>query len=94
MILLFLLQISQIHLQKSLKISAKTIKNEAIEYKVESVPFSAGPQWTEVKKEFTPKFDKKELADPQDTALLTMIEFTLTPTSGYLYIDDVKIIEK
>jgi len=87
-------KLSESKIERGDRGSAKTTKNEVMEYKVESVPFSAGPQWTEVKKEFTPKFEKKDLADPQETGLLTMIEFTLTPGSGTLYIDDVKIIEK
>ncbi|MFA7343696.1 MAG: VCBS repeat-containing protein [Terrimicrobiaceae bacterium] len=71
--------------------------NEAEQRKMELIPFSAGPQWSEVKKEFTAKFENKDLADLTTvTDWSTMIVFTLGPGSagGTIYIDDVKIIEK
>jgi len=75
--------------------AATVRRNEAMQNKIESIPFNPGPQWTEVKKEFTLKFDNKDLADlAQVTNWSTMIGFTLSPGSGVLYIDDVKIIEK
>jgi hypothetical protein len=59
------------------------------------IPFNAGPQWSEVKKEFSIKFDVKELSDlTQTTAWSTQIMFSLSQGAGTLYIDDVKITEK
>jgi len=73
----------------------KVTKNEAQQWKVETVPFNPGPQWSEVKKEFTPKFEDKDLADlAQVTSWATYFSFILSPGAGTLYIDDVKIIEK
>lgn len=72
-------------------------KNEAEQRKQELVPFNVGSQWTEVRKEFTVKFDDKNLADlTKVTSWSTAILFTLGPGSngGTLYVDDVKIIEK
>ncbi|MEI8311295.1 MAG: VCBS repeat-containing protein [Verrucomicrobiota bacterium] len=73
----------------------KVMKNEAQQWKIETVPFNPGPQWSEVKKEFTPKFEDKDLADlTQVTSWATYFTFVLSPGAGTLYIDDVKIIEK
>ena len=49
----------------------------------------------EVKKEFTVKFDKKEMAEVSETteAGLRFI-VQLTPGSGIAQFDDVKLIEK
>jgi FG-GAP repeat len=70
-------------------------KNDATEQKFEIIPFNAGPQWSEVKKEFTVKFDNKDLAGlTQVGGWSTTITFLLSPGSGTLYIDDIKIIEK
>jgi len=75
--------------------SAVRKRNEARQFKTESIPFSANQQWTEVKREFTVRFEDKNLADlKQATDWLTMIAFTLSPGSGTLYITDVKITEK
>ena len=77
--------------------SAKETRNEAQQAKVESVPFSPGSQWSEVRKEFTVKFENKDLTDlAQVTAWSTAIIFFPSPgkDGGVLYIDDVKIIEK
>jgi len=70
-------------------------RNVAREEKDEIITFNAGPQWSEVKKEFTVKFDNKDLVDlPQVTSWQTVIMFNLSPGSGFLYIDDLKILEK
>jgi hypothetical protein len=49
----------------------------------------------DVKKEFTVKFDEKELADISETqpAFLRFV-FQLTPGSGIAQFDDVKLTEK
>jgi FG-GAP repeat len=88
-------KLSESKIERGERDSAVVKTNEAKERKVESIPFSAGPQWTEVKKEFTLKFENKDLADlTQVTNWSTMIGFTLGAGSGNLFIDDVKIIEK
>jgi hypothetical protein len=88
-------QLSESKIERGDRNTAKITRNEARQVKIESIPFSAGPQWTEVKKEFTLKFDNKDLTDlTQATNWTTMIGFTLGAGSGNLYIDDVKIIEK
>lgn len=69
--------------------------NTAREMNQVFISFNAGPQWSEVKKEFSIKFDNKELNDlAQTTAWSTEIMFSLSPGAGMLYIDDVKITEK
>ena len=62
---------------------AATIKkNEVKEKKVVPIPFSVGSQWTEIKKEFTPKFDNKDLSDLALTSGWGLtIGFTLAPGS-------------
>ena len=65
------------------------------EHKVESLNFSGGSNWVEVKKEFTVKFDNKDLADiseAHEAWLRFMVQ--LTPGSGIAQFDDVKLIEK
>ena len=70
-------------------------RNVAREEKNEFFTFSVGPQWAEVKKEFTVKLDNKELADlTQVTTWATALMFNLSPGAGTIYIDDMKIIEK
>ena len=77
--------------------AAKVTKNEARQDKRELIPFTAGPAWAEVRKEFAVKFENKDLADlAQVTDWSTTIAFLLAPgkDGGVLYIDDVKILEK
>lgn len=78
--------------------AAKVTKNEAEQWKVEVIPFTAGSSWAEVRKEFTPKFEDKNLIEALThvTNWSTSILFTLSPgqNGGTLYIDDVKVIEK
>jgi hypothetical protein len=65
------------------------------ENKAEGLNFSGGSNWVEVKKEFTVKFDKKELADVSETtAVWLRFIVQLTPGSGIAQFDDVKLIEK
>jgi len=68
---------------------------EARESKVESATYSGGSNWVDVKKEFTVKFDEKDLADVSETqpAFLRFI-FQLTPGSGIAQFDDIKLTEK
>lgn len=68
---------------------------EVRESKSESATYSGGSNWVDVKKEFTVKFDNKELADTPETqgAFLRFI-FQLTPGSGIAQFDDIKLIEK
>jgi hypothetical protein len=69
--------------------------NTVREQKVESLNFSGGSNWVEVKKEFTVKFDKKELADVSEAQEAAIrIKVQLTPGSGIVQFDDVKLIEK
>ena len=65
------------------------------ENKAEGLNFSGGSNWVEVKKEFTVKFDNKELAEVSETqgAFLRFI-VQVTPGSGIAQFDDVKLIEK
>jgi hypothetical protein len=65
------------------------------EQKAESATYSGGSNWVDVKKEFTVKFDEKELADISETqpAFLRFV-FQLTPGSGIAQFDDIKLTEK
>ena len=75
--------------------SAKVTRNEAEQFKVEPLSINAGSQWTEVHKEFTVKFENKDLADlPEVTDWHAAIAVTLSPGSGVLYVDDMKLTEK
>jgi hypothetical protein len=68
---------------------------EIRESNVESATYTGGPNWVDVKKEFTVKFDEKELADISETepAFLRFI-FQLSPGSGIAQFDDIKLTEK
>lgn len=69
-------------------------RNEAREEKQEVIKFSAGPAWTEVKKDFRVTFSNRDLKDLKDTTGSALqISFSL-PADAELFIDDVKIIEK
>jgi len=90
-------KLSEEKIERGDRNSANVKKNEARQEKRELIPFSAGPAWAEVRKEFTVKFENKDLADlPQVTDWATTIAFLLSPgkDGGVLYIDDVKIVEK
>lgn len=75
-------------------------ENKAVELKNEVIRFNPGAQWTEVKGEIPVKFSNKDLSsaalDGKDGTLTwtVSIQFNLTPGSGVLYIDDIKMIEK
>lgn len=67
------------------------------EYKFEKANFSGGSNWVDVKKEFTVKFDNKQLSDITETdpsTTFVRFVFQLPPGSGIAQFDDVKIIEK
>ncbi len=69
-------------------------RNEAREEKQEVIKFSAGPAWTEIKKDFRVTFSNRDLSDLKDTTGSALqISFSL-PADAELFIDDVKIIEK
>jgi len=79
----------------------KKTENIAEEKKNDVFRFNPGPQWSEVKGEFTVKFSNKDLAAAtfvgKDGGALdwsTRIVFNLSPGAGVLFIDDMKIIEK
>jgi len=58
----------------------------------DTVTFSPGGSWTEVKKNFTVKFEEKELRDLDRTENAVIeFQFQLAPGEGALYIKDVKI---
>jgi len=65
------------------------------ENQIESAPFSGGANWVDVKKEFTVKFDNKDLADiPETQGAFLRFVFQLTPGSGIVQFDDIKLTEK
>jgi len=75
--------------------SAKITEDKNEQEKFESVTFTPGGSWTEVKKDFTVKFDKKELADVTKTSAAALqISFFLQPGVGDVYFDDFKLIQK
>jgi hypothetical protein len=65
------------------------------ETKSETVTYAGGSKWVEVKKEFTVKFDNKDMSDvPETQKVLLRFIFQLTPGSGIAQFDDLKLIEK
>jgi hypothetical protein len=82
-------------LSKDARGAVKRDDRRAAETKIETLSFSGGTNWVDVKKEFTVKFDDKNLSDIADTnnAILRFV-FQLTPTSGIAQFDDLKLIEK
>ncbi len=74
--------------------SAEVQKNEVDEKVFESVRFSPGPIWTEVRKEFRVALKDKNLQDLTEmTHALLEISFSIPP-GGEAYIDDVRIVER
>jgi hypothetical protein len=74
--------------------SADVKKNEAEEKVYETIRFSTGPTWTEVRKEFRVALKDKQLQDlKQMTHSLLEISFSIPP-GGEAYFDDVKIVER
>ncbi|MEO8206365.1 MAG: VCBS repeat-containing protein [Chthoniobacterales bacterium] len=75
--------------------SVAIVQNNLADIAFEEVPFVPGAHWSEVKKEFTIKFEKKEVKDfkvTTEAALEILIE--LEPENGEVFLDDVKITEK
>jgi hypothetical protein len=90
-------KLSEEKIERGTRGAATVKKNEARQNKTESIPFNPGTQWSEVRKEFTVKFEDKDLSDlTQVTNWSTNIVFTLSPgkEGGFVFFDDVKIIEK
>ena len=74
--------------------SADVTKNEVEERVYETIKFSPGPIWTEVRKEFRVALKDKHLQDlKQMTHSLLEISFSIPP-GGEAYFDDVKIVER
>ena len=75
-------------------------ENKAEEKKSEVIRFNPGSGWTEVKGEIPVKFSNKDLSsaalDGKDGTLTwtVSIQFNLSPGSGVIYFDDIKMIEK
>lgn len=68
---------------------------EIRENMVETATYTGGSNWVDVKKEFTVKFDDKELADiPETQSAFLRFVFQLTPGSGIAQFDDIKLMEK
>ena len=62
---------------------------------METANYTGGSNWVDVKKEFTVKFDEKELADiPETQGGFLRFVFQLTPGSGIAQFDDIKLMEK
>lgn len=76
---------------------AKIDSREVWDVQVERATYTGGPNWVEVKKEFTVKFDNKELSDllkTQTNQTFLRFTFQLTPGSGIAQFDDIKLVEK
>ncbi|MFZ4683886.1 MAG: FG-GAP repeat domain-containing protein, partial [Terrimicrobiaceae bacterium] len=74
--------------------SATVQTNEAREEQFDTIRFSAGPQWAEVKKDFRVVLKDKELQDLKEaTSSLLQLSFTLPP-GGEVYFDDVRLVER
>lgn len=76
--------------------SQEVQRNEVNEEAFETIRFSAGTGWTEVKKDFKVTFKEKELQTLKEaTTSLLQISFSVPPgAGGEAYFDDVKIIER
>jgi hypothetical protein len=75
--------------------SARVIRNEAREEKVETFPVNAGPNWSEIRREFRVQFDDPDLGPlKQTTGASLNIGFELAPGAGEIYFDDFRLIEK
>jgi hypothetical protein len=74
--------------------SATVQTNEAREEQFETIRFSAGPQWAEVKKDFRVVLKSRDLQDLKEaTTSLLQLSFTVPP-GGDVYFDDVKLVER
>ena len=74
--------------------SAEVKKNEVEERVHETIKFSPGPIWTEVRKEFRVALKDKQLQDLKEMShALLEISFSIPP-GGEAYFDDVRIVEQ
>ncbi len=73
--------------------AASIQRNEAREEASESVKFSSGAGWVEVKKDFRATLKNKDLQDLKTVTADLNIAFSI-PEGGVAYFDDVKIIEQ
>ncbi len=85
-------------MRKSSRESADQPKCKKMKWKkriFETIKFSPGPIWTEVRKEFRVALKDKNLQDLKEmTHALLEISFSLPPGGGEAYIDEVSIIER
>jgi hypothetical protein len=73
--------------------AANVQRNEVEEDNGETIKFSGGTAWVEVKKDFKVVLRHKELQELKETT--SLLDFTLTvPNDGGAYFDDVKVIER
>ena len=87
-------KLSEAKVVKGERGSAIVQTNEAREEQFETIRFSAGPQWAEVKKDFRVVFENKELQDLKEaTTSLLQLSFTVPP-GGDVYFDEVKLVER
>jgi hypothetical protein len=87
-------QIGEERVTRGERDSVTVQRDEEKDKNQEVFAFSAGPAWTEIKKDFRVTFSNRELSDLKETtSSAVQISFTLPPDAE-LFIDDVKIIEK
>jgi hypothetical protein len=74
--------------------SAEVRRNEVQEQNGETIKFSGGTAWVEVRKDFKVTLKHRELQDLKETSTTLLdISFTL-PNDGVAYFDDVKLVER
>ena len=87
-------KLSEAKVVKGERGAATVTTNEAREEGFESIKFSPGPQWSEVKKDFRVAFRNKDLQDLKEaTTSLLDVTFSI-PVGGEVYFDDFKIVER
>jgi hypothetical protein len=74
--------------------SATVQRNEVRDDKYETIKFSGGAAWVEVKKDFKVTLSHKELQDLKETTT-TLLDISFTvPPDGVAYFDDFKLVER
>lgn len=74
--------------------AATVQRNDVSEDQFETIKFSAGPQWAEVKKDFRVVLKNKDLQDLKEaTSSMLQVSFTV-PQGGEVYFDDFKLVER
>lgn len=69
-------------------------ENEVRDENFETIKFSGGPAWVEVRKDFKVTLRHKDLQDLKETTT-TLLDLSFTvPQDGVAYFDDVKIVER